>query len=42
LARRVPDLNLESLSVLLNGPDLEINANRRDERFAETPISEPL
>jgi hypothetical protein len=31
LAGRVPDLQLHALAVELNGPDLEVDANRGDE-----------
>lgn len=40
LAGRVPDLELDALSIELNGPDLEVNANGGDEGRREGVLAE--
>jgi hypothetical protein len=40
LARSVPYLQLHALAVELNGADLEVDANRRDERGCEGVFAE--
>ena len=40
LSRRVPDLQLDLLSPELDGLDLEVDADRRDERVVEGVVGE--
>jgi len=40
LARGVPDLKLDSLSIKLNGLDFEVNPDSRDETCGERLIGE--
>lgn len=40
LAGRVPDLQLDALAVQLDGPDLEVDADRGDEGRSERVLAE--
>ena len=41
LARRVPDLQLDALAVELDGPDLEVDADGRNEGRRERILAKP-
>ena len=41
LPRRVPDLQFDLLAPELDGLDLEVDADRRDERVVECVVGEP-